>query len=263
MRILKTFNDPGNPGPSYHLGIEFAHPNVISGGDPERIERLAEHFLDDVKLTYKRGLVTAHGIYEGVPITAFSTGMGPSSASITIPEIIEACNDNSMLLLRIGTCGGLQSRLGKGHYVVTDGVHHDELVSAKIMGHGYQAFASPEFRDVINATTGSNLLIGQQVHVGTSVVSDIIYFDADGDLNRYGDSLGISMEFSVFCALRDWYNQNDGRKIKAGNLLRVSNMVVDSDYRLSPGVELPADEEIEMAHIKAGLDSLVAMRRSI
>jgi uridine phosphorylase len=260
MKRYKTFDTDEK---MYHLGIKRAHSNVISGGDPDRIQKLADNFLDDVKIVKNRGLLTAHGVYNGLKVTAFSTGMGPASTCITLPEIIEACDEDDMLLLRIGTSGGLKSKLGVGHYLITSEVVHDESTSSKIMGDGYLAKSSKEFRDEIYLTAQNNLLSGQEAHVGPTVVTDVIYFDADGDLSRYGEALGISMEFSVFCALRDWYNKNTTKKIKAGNLLRVSNMIVDSEYLMFDGTELANNEEIELAHIKVGLDSLVSMREKM
>ena len=258
MQRYMTF-DTGDK--MYHLGIKRANPNVISGGDPDRIQRLADNFLEGVELVRNRGLLTAHGMYQDLRVTAFSTGMGPASVCITLPEVIEACDDDDMLLLRIGTGGGLQPQLGQAHYLVTDDVLHDESTSRKIMGSTYQARASEDFRDVILSTANANLLVGQEAHVGQTVVTDIIYFDADGDLSRYGDALGMSMEFSVFCALRDWYKANTPKQIQAGNLLRVSNMIVPSEYKLPEGATLPSSEEVELAHIKTGLDSLVRMRQ--
>ncbi|MAG60816.1 hypothetical protein CL619_03440 [archaeon] len=259
MRIVNTFNDPNSPGPSYHLGIDGAYPNVITGGDPDRIEKLAG-LLDDAVYIHKRGNLTVHGFYEGLPVTAFSTGMGPSSVCITLPEVIEACDDDDMLLLRIGTSGGLKTHLAVGDNVVTSDVFHDEGVSAKIMGEGYQGSASEDFRKVIEKVARrNNITNGLDVFVGKTVTTDVLYFDAIGDLSRYENSLAISMEFGVIAALRDWYNQNDGRRIMAGNLLRVSNMLVRSD--VDSKVSRPSPDEIEYLHIKSGLDALVAMRR--
>lgn len=265
MRQQITFSI-GDDGKMYHLGIDRAHPNVISGGDPDRINKLATDFLDDAEFFDRRGLLTVHGFYKGLPVTAFSTGMGPSSVNITLPEVIEACDDDDMLLLRIGTSGGLRPQLTVGDQVVTDQVYHDEGVSAKIMGKGYQGRASMDFRDVIAEVARRNFSMDhafrdQQVHVGKTVTTDTIYFDGMGDLSRYEDSLAISMEFGVFAAIRDWYNDNSSKKIKAGNLLRVSNMLVDSS--LPRHLELPNPELVEYAHIKNGLDALVAMRESM
>lgn len=262
MRQYKTF--PLNAqGRSYHMDIDRAHPNIITGGDPDRINLLATNFLDDAEFYEKRGLLTVHGFYgrERLPVTAFSTGMGPSSVCATLPEVVEACDEDNMLILRIGTAGGIKPFLAVGDYLVTDSVFHDEDVSRKIMGAGYQAWSSEDFKRVVADVARRNPLPGQIAHVGQTVTSNLIYFGEDENLERFGRSLGISMEFGVIGAIRDWYNANTPKRIRAANLLGVSNMLVPTERSLAGNLLMLSKEEIEMAHIITGLDALVEMRK--
>jgi uridine phosphorylase len=290
MRRLRTFDT----GPvMYHLGISHAHPNIISGGSPGRvlqiakyfdsvdgdnllvagIRRIANHFdLNGLRkaanyfspgcVESERGLVTVHGKYKGVPITAFSTGMGPASVSITLPEVIEACDEDDMLVLRLGTTGGLQKELNIGDFVATTWVQRAENTSDKIMGEGYHAESDADVRKVLLAAAERNRHGYQQVFEGPTRVTNDIYFDQGTahEAAHGSEVLAVSMEFSVYCALRDWYNQNDGRKIKAGNLLTVSDSVV-AEAEPNDMTEFKRRQtEIEDAHIKAGLDAIVMLR---
>ena len=119
MRRRFTF-DTGSK--SMHLHIDRAYPNVISGGSPGRVRRIANYLDVEEIVESDRGLVTVHGKYRRLPVTAFSTGMGPSSVAITLPEVIEACDDDNMLILRIGTAGALQEHINVGDFVVTTSV---------------------------------------------------------------------------------------------------------------------------------------------
>ena len=258
MRRWITFNTGSE---SYHLGIRYVHPNVLTGGDPDRIRKIAS-YLKETETTCRRGLVTVHGSYKGLPITAFSTGMGPSSVDITLPEVIEACDDSDMLIIRIGTAGGLQPHLNIGDFVVTTEVERAETTSDKIMGHGYRAVASSDVQNALVRAADGCKLPFQKVYVGHTKVTDEIYFDAlASKAAANGQALAVSMEASVIFALRDRYNRDNGRKIRAGELLVISNNNVAEVAEPADAVESPrAKKLIEDAHIKAGLETLVAMR---
>jgi uridine phosphorylase len=268
---------------SCHLEISYANPYVISGGSPGRVKRIAEYLdkVDEV-IESDRGLATVHGSYKNIPITAFSTGMGSASVSITLPEIIEACDDPKMTILRIGTCGAFQNYMNIGDFIVTENVDIAEGTSAKIMGESYKASADIEVMGkILNAAAkyGANF---QTVYVGTSRVTDDIYFDgahskyvltgipqkgvplmSDSELQeirlKYENVLGVSMEFSVYCALRDKYNTDFEKNIKVGNLLVVSDLVVEKEGTTGREYFEERKPLIEEAHIKTGLETLVGM----
>jgi len=247
-------------GKKYHMEIAKANPYVLSGGSPGRIRQMAP-FLDNVEtVECERGEVTIHGTYKGLPVTAFSTGMGPASVSINLPEIIEACDDPSMVILRLGTSGALQKHLNIGDYVITTEVDRHENTCEKIMGKGYRAVSDPDVREALQASVEETKLDSQKIYQGRTMVGNELYFhDKEVRVADNGDILAISMEFSVYCALRDRYNRDFGQNIKVGNLLVVSdNLVRDTDP-----VDLTEFKErkpqIEEAHIKAGLETLLKM----
>ena len=120
MRRLITF-DTGEK--SYHLGIAHAHPNILTGGSRGRV-LAARDYLDNPEAfeNETRGKTTVHGTYKEIPVTLFSTGEGTGSVSCTWPEIIEACPDKDINLIRIGTSGGYRSTQRVGDVVVTEKV---------------------------------------------------------------------------------------------------------------------------------------------
>ena len=249
----------------YHLGICKANPNVLTGGSPGRIRRVAEYLSDAEVIESDRGLVTVHGMYHGVPITAFSSGMGPASVSITLPEIIEACDDDKMSVIRIGTSGALQSRLNIGDFVVTTTVDRYETTSDKVMGDGYVAKADEEVALLLENISKEKKLPFQSVYRGpTRVVNEIYCNNASVQGKEDPDVLAVSMEFSVIVAFRDWYNANDGRNIKAGNLLIVSdNLAAHGEGTVDMTEFLARKKEIERIHIHSGLQALYKLAKKV
>ena len=210
MRRQYTFNSGER---MYHLDLSFAHPNVLSSGSPGRIRKMRTYLDSGSELIESdRGLVTVHGTYNGMPVTAFSTGMGPASVSITLPEVIEACDDNDMTIIRLGTAGGLQAHLNIGDFVATTAVQRAESTSDKIMGLGYQAAADELVKSTLVVAAQRNKRNYQQVYNGPTRTTDDIYFDAlESKKGKHSSVLAVSMEFSVYCALRDRYNHDQNR----------------------------------------------------
>jgi uridine phosphorylase len=258
-RRIKTFPVPGMMA---HLGlISKTNPSILTGGDPDRIEIVAG-YLTDVRLVRKRGLITASGLYKGMETTTFSTGMAPGSSAITLPEIVEACPDNKVDIIRIGTAGALQEGLDIGDIVVVEEVgDRRETTSDKIMGPDYYAVATPAVVKALMEQAQKYKQDFQRLYSGPMQVTNDLYWNITTSAGQdHGKVLAVSMESSVIYAIRDWYNQNDpgGREIRAGTLLRiVDNVMVHKDMVLPEGQA----EAIEEAQIKMGLEALLALKR--
>jgi uridine phosphorylase len=69
-------------------------------GDPDRIERIADHLQSPSFLPVKRGLRTVTGRYDGKMVTAVSFGMGAPIATIVLEELADLGVERFM---RIGT----------------------------------------------------------------------------------------------------------------------------------------------------------------
>ena len=91
---------------AWYLGCtkEQIADRVILLGDPGRVPRLCNH-LDDVQhFPVNRGLATATGSYDGIPISLAAFGMGAPIAAIVLHELADL---GSSVFLRIGTSIGL------------------------------------------------------------------------------------------------------------------------------------------------------------
>jgi uridine phosphorylase len=111
-----------------HMKPEELADDVIIVGDPGRAEMIASHFETKEFMRQSREFVTCTGLYKGDRITVLSSGIGTDNIDIVLNEIDalanvdfktreERKNRRSLRLLRVGTCGGVQSDIAIGSYV--------------------------------------------------------------------------------------------------------------------------------------------------
>lgn len=122
-----------NPdGSIYHLALrpdELADI-IITVGDPDRVERVSQHF-DTVEVRrHKREFVTHTGTLRGQRITVLSTGIGTDNIDIVFNELDALVNvdletrtirpeHRTLRIVRIGTSGALQPDLPVGTLLAT------------------------------------------------------------------------------------------------------------------------------------------------
>ncbi|MDX2360915.1 MAG: nucleoside phosphorylase [Crocinitomicaceae bacterium] len=124
-----VLNDKGQV---YHLGIspdDIAH-KIILVGDQDRVELVASFFDTVTHHSQHREFVCKTGTYKGKRISALSTGIGTDNIDITINELDALVNidlvakkdkdtTTSLDLVRIGTCGILQSEIPVHSYILS------------------------------------------------------------------------------------------------------------------------------------------------
>ena len=130
-------------GRIYHLALcpgELAE-TIILVGDPGRVAKISRYF-DHIELQREnREIITHTGTYQGKRLSVMSTGMGIGCIDIVMTEIDALFNvdfvtrdikstPTSLNLVRLGTCGGLQSNIEPGSFVASksaigfDGLMH-------------------------------------------------------------------------------------------------------------------------------------------
>lgn len=113
-----------------HLRPEHLADRVILVGDPGRVKLVASHFTDIECEVSNREFHTITGLYHGKRITVQSTGIGCDNIDIVLNELDalanidfttreEHDNSRSLTIVRIGTCGGLQSDTPSGTYIAS------------------------------------------------------------------------------------------------------------------------------------------------
>ncbi|MBC7083819.1 MAG: uridine phosphorylase [Bacillota bacterium] len=91
---------------------------VLLPGDPARVERIAQHLENPVRVAYHREFLTYTGSYKGITVSATSTGIGCPSAAIAVEEL---ANIGAEAFIRVGSTGGLQEFLQIGDLVISEG----------------------------------------------------------------------------------------------------------------------------------------------
>ena len=108
-------NDDGSV---YHLAMkpEALSDLVIVVGDPQRVHEISDHFTGIEHQASNREFNSCTGYYNGVRLTALSTGIGTDNCDIVMHELDALANFDlktrqqnpdfrSLKIIRIGTSG--------------------------------------------------------------------------------------------------------------------------------------------------------------
>jgi purine-nucleoside phosphorylase len=201
-------------------------------GDPLRAKYVAETFLEGAEQkNAERGMLGFTGAYKGKPVSVQATGMGCPSAAIVVEELVQL---GVKRLLRIGTCGGLQTDMKLGDLVVAISAVAADSTAQHLVNEPHSPTADWE---LVHHAVHSAKELGKPVRVGPIVSSDLFYNPDDGQYQRWSDRgiLAVEMEAAVLFTLGAL------RKVKTGCLLTVSDVVVEGEFvRIS-------DEELRAA----------------
>jgi len=103
-----------------HLKIQpkDLSPAILLSGDPGRTRMVAKNFLTSAKIINNfRGLLAYTGEFKNVPVSVVTTGMGCPSCAIVVEELVML---GAKILIRIGTCGGVQKKINPADLIIPD-----------------------------------------------------------------------------------------------------------------------------------------------
>jgi len=191
-------------------------------GDPLRAKYIAENFLDGAEQkNWERGMLGYTGTFSGKPVSVQSTGMGCPSAAIVIEELVQL---GCKRLMRVGTCGGLQPHHALGDLIVAlTAVPQDGTVQTYVK----EPHCPTADWQLVHGAVHAAKEVGQPLHVGPIVSSDVFYNPDGGQYQRWSDRgiLAVEMEAAVLFTLGAL------RKVQAGCLLTVSDIVVEGEFK--------------------------------
>lgn len=125
----------------YHIKCKKGDVNraVLLPGDPARASYIAENFFaNPCPVSQNREFRIFNGIYEGVPLTVCSTGIGCMSSAVAIEELV---NVGSKYFIRVGTAGSLRAEIKPGEIVIATGAVRGDGASREYVHPSYPAFA--------------------------------------------------------------------------------------------------------------------------
>ena len=104
----------------YHIGVSAGEVGkyCILPGDPGRCELIASYLDDPYYVGINREYNIWNGYLCGELVTVCSTGIGGPSTAIAVEELY-ACGAST--LVRVGTCGGINTKVCAGDVVVANG----------------------------------------------------------------------------------------------------------------------------------------------
>jgi purine-nucleoside phosphorylase len=196
---------------------------VLLPGDPLRAKYIAETYLENVQQrNAERGLLGYTGEWNGKPVSVQGTGMGCPGATIVFEELIRlGCKK----LIRVGTCGGLQPQHALGDLIVAlSAVPADSTAMHLVFNEPHCPTASWE---LIHGSVHVAKEVGQPMHVGPIVSSDLFYNPDEGQYERWSKRgvLAVEMEAAAL------FTVGAIRGIQAGCLLTVSDIVVEGEFK--------------------------------
>lgn len=175
--------------------------SVLLPGDPLRAKWIAETFLDDaVCVNQVRNCLGFTGTYKGKRVSVQATGMGQPSTAIYVHELLNTYGVKTMI--RVGTCGGLNTRVKVRDVVIGAAASTDSTIIKGAFGT-YNYAPAADF-SLLRAAYDKAQEKGYTAHVGGIVSSDIFYhpsgLEAYGRLIEHG-VLGVEMEAATVYTL--------------------------------------------------------------
>lgn len=158
-------------GEQYHIGLNEGDVGeyVILPGDPKRCEKIASYFEDAKLIADRREFTTYTGYLNGTKVSVTSTGIGGSSASIALEELV---NVGAKTFIRVGTCGGMDINVKGGDIVIATGAIRMEGTSKEYAPIEFPAVAN---LDVTNSLVQAAKKLGYEYHTGVVQCKDSFY----------------------------------------------------------------------------------------
>ncbi len=225
-----------------HIGAEKGQiaETVLMPGDPYRARWAAETYLDKPELVNEvRGMLGYTGTWNGHRVTIQGSGMGMPSLSIYANELIK--DYDAKTLIRIGSCGGMQAKVGIRDVILAMTASTVSTPSRGIFRE--LGFAPCADYGLLAAAHKAAEAKGTTTHVGGIYSSDIFY-DERPDLNeqmvRHG-ILGVEMEAAELYTLAARYDR------RALAILTVSDHLITGEALPSDQRERSFGDMVEIA----------------
>ena len=155
--------------PCIHVAPGDIPPRVITCGDPARAERIAQRLTNSKNLAKNREFWVYTGTYKGTEIAVVSHGVGCGGAAIAFESLWRA---GAKVIIRTGTCGGMQPDVLAGDLVVATGACREEGVTEKMIPLSYPAIADGE---VVAALMQASRDLKIPVHKGLVLTQALFY----------------------------------------------------------------------------------------
>lgn len=173
---------------------------VLMPGDPLRARYIADSFLDGARqVTDVRNMLGFTGSWRGRAVSVMAHGMGIPSISIYATELIR--DYGVRRLIRVGSCGSVQDKVGLRDVVIAMGASTDSFVNRSRFG-GFDLAPLASFGLLRRAVEAAERH-GVRHHVGGIFSSDHFYVPDPSvfDILERLDMLAVEMETAGLYAI--------------------------------------------------------------
>lgn len=241
-------------GEQYHIGLKAGDVGkyVILPGDPKRCKKIAEYFDDAKLIADNREYTTYTGYLNGEKVTVTSTGIGGSSASIALEELVNIGADT---FIRVGTCGGIDVDVKGGDLVIATGAIRMEGTTREYAPIEFPAVAN---LDIVNALVEAAKKSDTDYHVGIVQCKDSFYGQHNPD--RMPVSYELTNKWEAWKRLGCLASEMESaalfvvgsfRRVKVGSVF----LTVANQEREKAGLENPVFHDTDKA-IKTAVEAL-------
>ena len=155
--------------PCIHVAEGDIPPRVLVCGDPQRAQRISQRLENPRCLAQNREYWTYVGEHKGVSVAVVSHGVGCGGAAIAFESLWRA---GAKVIIRTGTCGGMQPDVTAGSIVVATAACREEGVTEKMIPLSYPAVADGEVvAALLDAARQQNI----PVHKGIVLTQALFY----------------------------------------------------------------------------------------
>lgn len=212
----------------HHIDMQVGDiaSTVLIPGDPGRVEVFAKLMDEAHKVAEKREYITYTGTKDGVAVSCTSTGLGCPPTAIGVEELIRIGAKN---IIRIGTCGAIQSFLEPGHFIIAIGAVRGEHTSEEFISMEYPAVA--DYR-IVRALVDACEKLGLPYHLGIVRTHDAYYLESPQALGDYMERLqpwidmgvlALENESSTLFVLSSMQGVRAGAILTSGNPIYMPN----------------------------------------
>jgi uridine phosphorylase len=181
-----------NPDKSiYHLSLkpENIATDLVFVGDPDRVDKVTQHF-DTIEFSiHKREFKTTTGVYKGKRISVISTGIGSDNIDIVLNELDALVNINletrtikekhtALNIVRIGTSGSLQKDIPLGSFLLST---YAIDINGMLRSYITETISHPSIENAFVAHTNWDekkcfpLVVSNSKSLEDKIISEIIY----------------------------------------------------------------------------------------
>jgi uridine phosphorylase len=233
--------------PHIRIGNDHGAAYALLPGDPARVDEVAKFLENPEVLAFNREYKTVKGVYKGIPILVTSTGIGGVSAGIAVEELKRI---GVKTMIRIGSCGGLQSYIKLGDLVIAAGAVRNDGTSYSYINKAYPAIPDTELLFHVNMAAKK---VETKFYTGIVRCHDSFYTDKEQDIDKYWSEKGIlasDMETAAIFVIGGL------RGVKTASIL---NVVVEHEGNLEEEINDYVDSKRgEEKEILTALEAIVS-----